>query len=259
MVSAHNPNPLYITLAFIIFTVFTVTLTENIQLADGFSSASTVDMKYNLGVGETQVQEWKIYNSNQTTHIEFVAENPGSEYLTFEKSAVLEPNEVRAFEFIVSIPADHPDNIKYIVALIAKEVKPATEGGSSSVMIAYEMIARPSISIGDNPIYTQPVAPVVVEEEPTIQAEISDDDFGAVEEIPLETIEEKMARINQANAPAEVQVDDTWEESFEEEAVKDYVPEPMSEPVTAPVVAIVTVEECGWWDMILSLFGMAKC
>jgi len=251
----------------VLVLIITLSITvTNLQLADGFSSGSTSGMKYDLGPGETQVQKWEIYNSNQTTHLEFSAANPGSEFFTFEKNVVLEPNEYRAFDFIVSIPSDHPDNIKYIVELTAKEVKPPTEGGSAAVIIAYQMIARPSISIGDNPIYTQPVAPVVVEEEPTVQAEISDEDFGVVEEKPLETVQEKLDRIQAANQAKAPTVDDTFEESFEEEAVTDYEPEPEYTMEPEPVATINAVDsmngekkECGFIDWLLSLFGMGQC
>jgi hypothetical protein len=260
MMSMKKVLPKTLPFVLIVFAIFTISLTENLQIADGFLSESTAGWKYELSPGESQVFTWTLTNTEEKSiNLEFRAEGQGSELFVFEELVTMQPNEHTAFEFIVTVPEDHPDNIEYHPQLFALEVAERSSDTGAAILINYEMLARPIIKIGDNPVFTPEPIPVIIEEEAIVKERPSEEDFSVT--IPTETLEEKMARIQAANQPKEVIVDDVWEEEFEEEAVKEYVPEPMSdpEPVTAPVVAIVTVEECGWWDMILSLFGMAKC
>ena len=69
----------------IVFTVFTVSLTENLQLADGLNAIAH-RVNFELEVGESDMQTWNVINnSDEKTWIEFYADGPGSEFLTFKK------------------------------------------------------------------------------------------------------------------------------------------------------------------------------
>jgi hypothetical protein len=70
----------------IIFAVFTVSLTETIQISDGFLSQSTAGWKYQLSPGESDVFTWTLTNTeDKSIIIEFRAEGQGSELLVFEE------------------------------------------------------------------------------------------------------------------------------------------------------------------------------
>lgn len=267
MISMKRVLPKTLPFVLIVFAVFTVSLTENLQLADGFLSQSTAGWKYEMQVGETQVGTWTLLNTTEEPiNVQFVAEGQGAELFVFEEFVTMEPNTQNDYEFIVTVPKDHPDNIEYHPNLYALQIGEAQEGGAAVVVFKYRMLAEPKIIIGDNPVFTPEEKPEPVEE-PTPAPVANDDEltFESAEEKPMETIEEKMARIqaaNQAKAPEEVKVDDVWEEEFEEEAVVDYEPEPyVAEPTEAlrPAPHQEEVKECDFIAMFLSWFGLAEC
>ena len=247
-------------LVLIVFAVFTVSLTETIQISDGFS-ASAVKMIYELDVGEKQVIVWPISNTfEEPINLEFYATGPGSELLVFEKFVTIDPHVRTEFEIFVIVPQDHSDNVEYHPELFALKRSEGLAEGESGMIVNSQVRVNPIIKIGDNPIYT---APKVVEKT-EIPKQVT---VPIQEEIPkVETLDEKLARIqasNQANIP-QVKVDDTWEETFEEEfeeeAVKDYVPEPIA---VTPQPTMESVEpqsvSCDFIEWLLSLFGMSKC
>lgn len=252
------------TLVLIVFTIFSVSLTENLQLADGFRSQSTAGWSYELNPGESQVGTWTLRNIEEVPiNIEFSVENKGSEFFVFEKVITFEPNEKKAVEFIVTIPDDHPDNVEYHVKLNALEKAPTPEGGAAAVMINYQMFANAVIKIGDDPVFTPEPKPVKIEEKSeaeVVKEEISEEDFSAAPE--PETLQEKLDRINKANE--DIKVDDEFEEPFEESFEDNYIEEPVMDK--EPVAEINAVDnmgeekiECDFFAMILSWFGFGKC
>jgi hypothetical protein len=256
-------------LVLVVFAVFTVSLSETIQISDGFLSQSTAGWKYQLSPGESDVFTWTLTNTeDKSIIIEFRAEGQGSELFVFEELVTMEPKQNRAFEFIVVVPDDHPNNIEYRPLLYALEKAiPDSEGGAA-ILINYQMIARPIVLIGDDPVFTPEPIPIAEPVPEAIEAERPmEEDFSIT---PEETLEEKLARIAIANKG--VKVDDTWQETFEEEAVPElqvddnYLPEPTPEPVSVdpmpePVIQADTEEkvECDFIAMILSWFGFGKC
>lgn len=252
------------TLVLVLIITFSVTLT-NLPVADGYFSASGKLIQFELHPGETQMLTWGITNNfNHTINIEVYAEGDGSELFVFEELHVIPAHTSIYPEIFVIVPEDHPTDIEYHPSLFAlhRGEAPRDEGGelSSGAIVHLQAKNLSVIKIGDNPIFTPPV--VKAENElptPPVVKEAEQ-----IEEVPEETMEEKIARIqagNEANAPAEVQVDDTWEESFEEEAVPDYEPEPYVDEPTITDSAIVETPkiECNFIEVFLSWFGIVKC
>ncbi len=242
-----------LTLLLIIGSVFTITLTENLQLADGFRSHSTAGWVYELKPGESQVGNWTLVNIEEVPiHIEFTAKNKGSEFFTFEKNVVLEPKETRTFDFIVTIPDDHPDNVEYHVVIDALEKAQSADGAAAAVIVNYKMFASPKILIGDNPVFTPEPKPVKVEEEAeVVKVEISEEDFSAAPQ--PETLQEKLERIKAANiATQEMEVEpETLLEEIETDVEPGYIAEPEADPEP-----VADLPKCGFWEMILSWFGI---
>lgn len=240
----------------LVLIVFSISL---VPIADGFLSESTAGWKHEMSPGDSQIGVWTLMNpTEEPINIEFQAEGQGSEFFVFEKLVTLEPESQTTFEFILTIPDDHKDNIEYRPQLFALQLQEAPEGGAAVVVFSYRMVANPIILIGDNPVFTPEIEPEVIEEEPVVESE--NQSFEAIEEKPMESIEEKLARIQEANK--EVKVDDDFEESFEEEAVVDYEPEPEYTMEPETIATQTTTEEkieCNFFEMILSWFGFGKC
>ena len=256
-------------LVLVIFTIFTVSLSDNLQVADGFSASGT-KLIFETNPGETVTQTWAVVNDEtEVFDVEFYAEGKGSEFFVFEKFMTLEPATRKAVDIFVIIPADHPDNIEYHPVLYALKRPIASaddlhEGASIKVLL--QMKTNPIIKIGDNPVFTpEPVTNVNIIPDETEKPKQQ------VEEpiVQEETMQEKLARIqanNIANQLAEVKVDDTWQETFEEEAVPelqvddDYVPEPKGASGNWTFTPTYDeVQECDFFALILSWFGFGKC
>jgi len=222
-------NSRFLILGLVIATIFTVSITENLQFVDAFLSKSTAGWVYELNPGESQVLTWTLTNTDDVPiNIEFRGEGPGSELFVFEELSTLEPKEKRSFEFIVVIPDDHPDNIEYRPTFFALEKAISdSEGGAAVVLINYQMSANPIVKIGDNPIFTPEPKPVKVEEKPVEEKPVEEEaDFIAT---PTETLEEKLAKIqatNEANKVEEPSVTQTIppKETMKQETTLD--PEP---------------------------------
>ena len=99
-------------LSFVIATIFTVSLTENLQIADGFSASAT-KITLETKVGNTDIFKRAVINDEtETINLEFYATGPGSELLVFEEFVSIEPRVRQEIEIIVVIPDDHPDNVE---------------------------------------------------------------------------------------------------------------------------------------------------
>ena len=243
-------NPKFLILGLVIATVFTVSLTENLQLADGFLSKSTAGWTYELQVGESQVLIWTIINTEDVgIDIEFRGENKGSELFIYEKLISFEAGETKNVEFIVIVPDDHPDNVEYHVDLFAKELAQKSDTGAASVLLSYQMVAHPVVKIGDDPYFTPVPKKVVVEEdlEPVVQEEISDEDFKAT--APVETLEEKLERIMAANEANEESTPEITVTETPEVKDSSYIEEQAMDPEP------VTTEEGGGCLIATATFG----
>jgi len=263
MMSMKRVLPKTLPFVLIVFAIFTVSLTENLQIADGLAAGGD-KMIYQLNPGESQLLTWLVMNDeDKELDVEFYATGPGSELLIFEEYLTLEPNSRNDFEIFVSIPKDHKTDVEFRPSLFVLHRGEGIEAGAG-IQMNIQMQVNPTIKIGDNPIYTYPVTEKVIEDEApkAIVPEVKTIE----EKEEVESLEDKMARIQEANqakgqvtpTPFNVPVDDEWEESFEEEAVKEYVPEPTESLRPAPHQE-EEKNECGFIDWLLSLFGMAKC
>ncbi len=256
----HDKKTLVI-LSIVIFTVFTISLTETIQLADGLA-ASGDRIIYELNPGESQVQTWYVINDeNRDIELEFYASGIGSELFVFEEVVTMKANSNNRYDIIVLVPEDHQDNVEYRPDLFVLTRGEKLEDGGAGIVMNIQVKTKSIIKIGDNPIYTSPTIMEKEVEKEIIKEAIKEKPKG---EEPTETLEEKLARIQAANeAKKETvqqlenpRIDDKWEE----EAVVDYEPEPMGD--TQDKVFAVELEkeqECNFIDMILSWFGMGKC
>ena len=220
----------------VMFTVFIVSLSDHMLIAEGLSALAT-KINFEMNVGETQVQIWNVINNiDEKGWVEFYATGPGSEFLTFNKVVEFEPRQNKDVEIIASIPKDHPDNIEYKPEFFAlKRGDPLAEG-ITGAQVNIQLKKVISIKIGDNPIYTPPVEeiPTVIPDPVVIQAQ---EEYREAEE----TLEEKLARIEAENKAllkeqfVEAGVDNLWEtpvdESLKEPVNQEigYEPEPIME------------------------------
>lgn len=267
----HNLKTLPLVL--IVFTIFTIALTENLQIADGFS-VSGERLTFETDVGETQMQEWMIKNRyNYTITIEVYATNPGSELLEFEKYHTLEPGDRFTPEIFVIVPKDHPDNVEYHVDLFGL-LRGELEEGQTGIIVNNQARVFLDILIGDDPVYTAPPPdPTPGANNPALQPAqprpISPEPV--VEEVIEETMEEKLKRIQEANTAVMGETPAEATGQFEvKDPVPDFEPGPQADPealfeinpvgtfIEEPVAQEEKVE-CGFIDWLLSLFGMAKC
>ncbi|MGY5148772.1 MAG: CFI-box-CTERM domain-containing protein [Candidatus Nitrosopumilus sp. bin_68KS] len=230
----------------IIFTVFTVTLTETIQIVEGLAAGGD-KMIYKLQRGESQLLTWTLINDeDKKLDVEFYATGPGSELFVFEEYITMEPKSSEKFEILVVVPKDHEDNVEYHPKLFALTRGEKLENVGAGIVMNLQMQTNPIIKIGDNPIYTSPITEdsKKIPEARIVKEKTVEEKKEKVEEEKIETIEEKLARIQAANAAnniPEMQVYDTVEETFEKESVIDYDPEPIPDP--EPIVEQVTKEE----------------
>lgn len=242
-----------------ICVVFTVALTDNLQLADGFTSMS-VKLEYKIQPGETQMLTWGIMNDNnkEPLVLEMFATGPGAELFVFEENISIEPSTVKQIEIFVIVPEDYPTDLELHPQVIAKKIDPVKAGTTgATINMILQHVTNPKILIGDNPIYYP--AEVIAEVIPDIAT--NDDTPKAptpkVESIPGETMQEKLDRIKATNLANQLDSpDDVWEEEAVPELQVD--DNYMEEPTAAPVAQEEKVE-CGFIDWLLSLFGMAKC
>lgn len=238
-------------LSFIIATIFTVSVTETIQTSDGVLQSSK-RLLYNVGLGEIQSQIWTLTNNEDSPiMLEFYATGPGSEFLTFDDTAYLEPATGIDLEVFVEIPADHQDNIEYHPNLYALK-KGITAQGATGITINVQMKTIPFIKIGDNPIYTPPA-----DKKPDPKPE--DDIKPIVVEPVKETMEERLAKIKAANEankkdiPVETEPDPTLEQTCGAGTILvDGFCKVIgnNEPI---------VKQCNWFEIFLSWFGIGKC
>jgi len=249
----------------IIFTIFAVSLTENLQIADGLLATKS-ELNYELNKGNTQVLTWTVINSEDVPiNVEFYADGEGSELMVFEEFVTIEPHMQKVLDVFVKVPLTI-DDVEYRPILHVLQ-RGTIEEGKSGLVINIHLQAPATIKIGDNPIYTPPV---IVETEEEIE-EISDEVVETVPEItePTETMEEKLAKIkasNEANkkddpdeSKSNVVIDTNPVETKQVPIVDDeFVPEPVSDSETDEIVE-EDVKECNFLDMILSWFGAVKC
>ena len=251
------PKSLVLVLA--IFIIFSVTLTENLQIADGLSAVAN-PLNFKLNPGETDLETWEVINNNdEKGWVEFYASGPGSEFLTFEKLEVFEPRQSKIMQIYVTIPKDHPNNIEYKPLFFALKRGDPGEGSGTVAQVNVQLKKTLSIKIGDNPIYTRPAEEIkVVQPEEIIIPERE----ALIEAKQEKTVEEKLAEIKARNDAIlreqieEANLADQWEApkvtATDKPEIKDdgYTPEPVmdKEPVGLPT--------CGFWEMILSWFGI---
>jgi len=192
-------------LSIVIFTVFTVSLTENLQIADGLT-ATLSQLNYELNGGDTQMITWTVNNSEDIPiNVKFYAEGEGSELLVFEEFASIEPRKQKVLEVFVVVP-ETVDDVEYRPTLYVIQ-KGTIEPGKSGLIINIRLQAPVTIKIGDNPIYTPPA---IVESEKVVE-EIIDEiikEEPKIEEEVGETIEEKLAKIRAANEANQIITDD---------------------------------------------------
>lgn len=215
----------YLILSLVIFTVFTISLTETIELADGLTASGT-QMNYELDLGETQMLTWKIINDDEfPINLEFFATGEGSEFFIFEKFVTMEAKQVKEFEIFVTIPEENKDNVEYHTKLFAL-MKGDVTSGASQVVINVQMETHPVIKVGDNPVFTS--EKVTINASPITEGEISQsNEVNPIEEKEQgETMEEKLARIQAANEDSTPIVQST-EKSIETQSGMDA--EPISE------------------------------
>ncbi len=249
MMVSPTPMPNSLVLVLAICVIFTISLTENLQLADGLSGVA-FPINFQIEVGQTQSEEWIVINDNdEKGWVEFYASGPGSEFLTFKKIEEYEPRQNKPIEIFVTIPKDHPDNVELRPLFFAiKRGDPLAEGVTgASVNVQLKKVI--SIKIGDNPIYTPPVEEIIT----VIPDEIIVEEREEQRAEKVKTVEEKMAEINAANEALQ-KVETPQVIVIETPEVKDsgYIEEPKmdAEPIQ------VNLPTCGIWEMILNWFGI---
>lgn len=257
------------TLVLIVFTIFTVSLTENLQLVEAIS-VSADKLVFDIERGDTQLLFWSVRNTDPyPIDLEFYATGPGAELLVFEQFGHLEVKERITYEILASIPVDYQDNIELrpVLHVLQRSQDPASLGNAddtkqtATAKVNVVMKTVPIIRIGENPVYTPPT--FEAEEKPEPNPSLEKPKPKEVIE-KAETIEEKLARIQAANEAKAPKVDDTFEEAFEKEPVPDYEPEPEYEMISEPDYNDITRQEtpkveCDFFAMILSWFGIGKC
>lgn len=248
-------------LVLIVFTIFTVSLTENLQIADGLSGLAG-EIKFDLQRGETDIQTWEITNtSDEKIWVEFFTSADGGELILFEKILAIEPHQSMLHEFIVKIPKDHKDNITYKPTMHAlKRAEPVPDGTpGATVNFNVQLLKTMIINIGDNPIYTPPV----IEEKYEIPEEPYIPEKEEAQKEKAESLEDKMARIAAANEAREIPVEEVEQVSPTNTPVTpqvgNYEEEPMADPEPVTSFSNEKKVECGFIDWLLSLFGIVKC
>ena len=220
-----------LTLILFIGIISTVTITENLQTADGLLTASA-KLNYELNGGDTQMLTWKIINNEDVPiYVEFYAEGEGSELLVFEEFASIEPRKQKVLEVFVVVP-ETVDDVEYHPTLFVIQ-KGTIEPGKSGFIINVRLQTPVTIKIGDNPIYTPPT---IVESEEVVEEIIEEiiKEEPKIEEEILETIEEKLARIKAANEANKPDVIPPTEKEPMVEKTPKMDPEPTFNPEPTP-------------------------
>ncbi len=242
-----------LTLLLIIGSVFTITLSENLQLADGFTSFSA-NLEYRIQPGETQMLTWGIINDdqNEPLQLEMYATGQGADLFVFEENITIEPGAIKQIEIFVIVPDDYPTDLELHPKVFAKKITiHEKETSGAKININIQHVTKPIIFIGDNPTY---YAPEIIEEvipDITTNEDKPTPTKPKVEAIPGETMAEKLARINLANELLETTQVSAPDKPFEVEPGAEYLAEPTidAEPVS-------DLPKCGFWEMILSWFGI---
>jgi hypothetical protein len=180
----------FLILSLVIATIFTITLTETIQVSDGLLGSAT-KLIFELDVGEKQMLIWTLVNNEPDPIIlELYATGPGSELLVFEQYVKVESYKTIEIQVIAIIPDGHLDNVEYHPELFALK-RSASDGKQSGIAVNLQMKTLPFIKIGDNPVYTPPTIKEI---------EKSDEEKNIkVNTPPVETLDEMLARIQAAN------------------------------------------------------------
>ena len=233
-----------------------VSLSENLQTADGLLSTSP-KLNYELNGGDTQVLTWTIINSEDVPiNVEFYAEGEGSELLVFEEYASLDAGKNKVLEIFVVVP-ETLDDVEYRPTLYVIQ-KGSIEPGKSGIVMNVRLSASINIKIGDNPIYTPPVekiepeiqvAPKVIEPEVEVEVE--------VEKSTELSIAERMAIIEKANKEREASqpINSNPQSAVENEISIDSEPTMDAEPIVESVVDNKTDEEVGGCLIATATYG----
>lgn len=247
----------------IIAVVFTVTITETIQISEGLA-ASGDKMIYQLNPGESKMLTWLVINDeDKPLAVEFYATGPGSELLIFEEYLTMDPKTRERYEIFVSVPEEHETDVEYRPSLYVLTRGEKLEGAGAGIVMNMQMRTNPIIKIGDNPIFTPSVVVKEIEEEETPTPVIPEVKTVKEKEI-VETLKEKLERIKAANeitkTPETLPITSpvvekivTSTTQYEEE------PESISAPIVKSSTTIETIKECNFIEVILSWFGMGKC
>ena len=137
----------------------------------------------NIQPGETQTVEWGLISIKEDTiQVSLRAEGEGKELLTFPETLDLFPNEWTFIDITISIPEDHPNDVKLEPAVFALDE--GKKGGGMAINV--QMMRVVTILIGN---------PVIAEELETVEAEetqtaITEEEDGPGEFI-LQTEEEQ--------------------------------------------------------------------
>ncbi len=128
----------------------------------------------NIQPGETQTVEWGLISiKEETIQVSLRAEGEGKELLTFPKTLDLFPNEWTFVDITISIPEDHPNDVKLEPAVFALDE--GKKGGGVSFNV--QMMRVVTIFIGN---------PVIAEELETVEAEETQTTITEEEEAPGE-------------------------------------------------------------------------
>ena len=256
-------------LGLVMAVVFTITINENMQVADAAVEwkAAANPTIFELQVGESKMLTWPVSNlTDEPIQVEMYGIGEGSELFILPDYITIPPNTRQEVEIFVSVPEDHPNNVEYHPQLkVLKRAPQLDDDVQMGIKINIQYTLLPIIKIGDNPVFTAPEkAPkVIIPEEriinkapkttPTVEKEIE------------ETIEEKIARLkaeNESNKPIVTKEENTISTSKENTSLpkSGYVPEPMmdSEPIMKdqPTIDAVDLEkEVGGCLIATATFG----
>lgn len=248
-------------LGIVIFTVFSISLSEQVQIINGFS-ASGLKLVFETNPGETVSGTWAVINDEpESIDLEFFAEGPGSELLVFEEFMTLEPKTRKAVDIFVIVPENHENNVEYRPSLYALKRGYIDENAGAAIAVNLQMKTVPIIKIGPDAVFVPEIAETVnvVPSQSTI---IKEKNSESVKE--EETLEEKLARIQAANKEnvknEPVVISPQFDEKITPSVNEGYDPEPLPDP--EPIVTEVgeiDKNNCNFFEMFLSWFGIGKC
>ncbi len=181
--------------------ISTVTITENLQAVDGFS-AEAKKIIYKMQVGETMSITWGLVNELlEPIDVELYAEGIGSELMVMERYVTIPPQTRVEYEIFVIVPPDHEDNVEFHPTLYALK-RGFLEEGKTGAVVNMRMKNLPVIEIGDNPIYT-PTEAEINANAPAPKFSLPEKKTD-VEKSKVETLEEKLAKIQAANEAKQI-------------------------------------------------------